>query len=268
MTADAADAANAANAIVLRCQELCVRFGGVMALSEVDFQVSQGSITALIGPNGAGKTTLLNVVSGLVDCSTGAVELLGRDMTRAPAWDRAKAGVVRTFQNLEVFTTMSVLENVMTGAHRVVRYSVLGALFKTPGYFRGERRCRALAEEKLEFVGLTAERHLPAGDLPYGRQRLLELARALAAQPQVLLLDEPAAGLNTKETQVLAGLIRRIRDDLGITVAIVEHDMDLIMDVSDAITVLHFGRVIASGTPSEIQRNPDVVAAYLGEEAD
>lgn len=239
-----------------------------MALSDVDFQVAEGTITALIGPNGAGKTTLLNVVSGLVSGCAGGVELVGRDMTRAPAWVRARAGVVRTFQNLEVFTTMSVLENVMTGAHRVERYGVLQALFKTPGYFLGEGRCRSLAEERLRFVGLEAEADAPAGDLPYGRQRLLELARALAANPQLLLLDEPAAGLNTRETQALAGLIRRIRDELGITVAIVEHDMDLIMGVSDAVTVLHFGRVIAAGTPAEVQKNPEVVAAYLGEETE
>ncbi len=252
--------------VVLQCRNLSVRFGGVMALCDVDFQASKGTIAALIGPNGAGKTTLLNVVSGLVDCCSGSVELLGHDATRTPVWARAQAGVVRTFQNLEVFTTMSVLENVMTGAHRVVQYGILGALFKTPGYFRGERRCRTLAEEKLEFVGLSEEGRLPAGELPYGRQRVLELARALAAQPRVLLLDEPAAGLNTRETQGLARLIRRIRDELDITVVIVEHDMDLIMGVSDAVTVLNFGQVIASGTPLEVQKNPEVIAAYLGEE--
>jgi branched-chain amino acid transport system ATP-binding protein len=254
--------------VVLHCRGVHVRFGGVMALIDADFEVLSGSITALIGPNGAGKTTLLNVVSGIVPCFEGQVELLGRDMTRSPAWQRAKAGAVRTFQNLEVFTTMNVLENVMTGAHRIVRYGVLDALFKTPKFFREERKCRALAEEKLAFVGLSAEWNLPAGELPYGRQRLLELARALAAQPRILLLDEPAAGLNTTETRVLADLIRRIRDELKITVAIVEHDMDLIMRISDSITVLHFGRVIASGPPLEIQKNPEVVAAYLGEEAD
>lgn len=252
--------------VVLQCQDVSVRFGGVMALAEVDFQVHQGSITALIGPNGAGKTTLLNVVSGLVSCNSGNVELMGVDVTRTPAWARADAGMVRTFQNLEVFTTMSVLENVMTGAHRVTHYGMLAALFKTPHYFQGERRCRELAEEKLSFVGLDADKHLPAGELPYGRQRLLELARALAAQPRLLLLDEPAAGLNTRETQALAGLIKRIKEELGISVAIVEHDMDLIMGVSDIVSVLHFGQVIARGTPAEIQKNPEVIAAYLGEE--
>lgn len=253
---------------LLRCSGVHVRFGGVMALTDVDFEVEQGTITALIGPNGAGKTTLLNVISGMVDRGQGQVELLGRDMSREPAWARARAGAVRTFQNLEVFTTMNVLENVMTGTHRVVGYGVLSALCKGPAYFQGERRCRELAEEKLAFVGLEGDWHSPAADLPYGRQRLLELARALAAQPKILLLDEPAAGLNTTETRALAALIRRIRDELGITVAIVEHDMDLIMSISDAISVLHFGQMIASGTPAEIQKNPEVVAAYLGQEAE
>ncbi|MBG0776674.1 MAG: ABC transporter ATP-binding protein [Desulfovibrionaceae bacterium] len=251
---------------MLACTGLEVRFGGVVALDGVDFPVARGSITALIGPNGAGKTTLLNAVTGLVRVAGGAITLNGADITALPPHRRAAAGVVRTFQNLETFSNMSVLENVMTGAHRVIRYPLAHALFKTPLYFRRERACRDHAMAQLDFVGLAHLADAPATELAYGSLRLMEIARALAAQPELLLLDEPAAGLNMKETRTLGAIIRRIRDERGVTVALVEHDMDLIMDISDAITVLNFGRELAHGTPAEIQRNPAVVAAYLGED--
>ncbi len=243
-----------------------VTFGGIHALTEADFAIAAGSVTALIGPNGAGKTTMLNAITGMVPLSGGAIRLGGEDIAGLPPHKRAAAGVVRTFQNLEVFTSMTVLENVMTGRHALTRYPVFSSLLRTPAFGRTERACREYALYCLEFVGLTDARDTPAGDLPYGRQRLLEMARALAAEPRLLLLDEPAAGLNSRETARLGELIHAIRDTLGVTVGLVEHDMDLVMNVSDAITVLHFGHPLASGTPEAIQGNAEVVRAYLGEE--
>jgi branched-chain amino acid transport system ATP-binding protein len=178
---------------------------------------------------------------------------------------RARSGVVRTFQNLEVFANMTVLENVMTGRHSLVSYGILDGVLRTPRFRAGERACREAALEKLEFVGLADKKDVLAGELPYGSQRLLEMARAVAAEPRLLLLDEPAAGLNTQETKALGGLIARVRDELGITVGLVEHDMDLVMGISDAVTVLNFGAVLTSGTPAQIQADPEVVAAYLGD---
>jgi len=254
------------SSLMLSCSGIVVRFGGVYALNGVDFEAPRGDISAIIGPNGAGKTTLLNAITGLVPMQAGAVRLQGEDISRAPTFRRGKLGVVRTFQNLEIFSNMSVLENVMTGAHRLLRYNPLHALLKTPRYFREERKARDLALEKLDFVGLRGYEHDAAGDLPFGLQRLLELARALAAGPELLLLDEPAAGLNMKETRTLGKLIRRVRDELGLTIALVEHDMDLVMGISDTVTVLQFGQLLAKGTPLEVQRNPAVIAAYLGED--
>ena len=243
-----------------------VRFGGVHALTEADFTIAPGTVTSLIGPNGAGKTTLLNAITGMVPLTSGAVLLNGVDIAGLPSHKRAEAGVVRTFQNLEVFTSMSVLENVMAGRHALTRYSVTASLLRTPGFRRAERECSEEALDCLEFVGLADLAHAPAGDLPYGKQRLLEMARALAAAPKLLLLDEPAAGLNSKETAELGNLIRAIRDRRGVAVGFVEHDMDLVMSVSDFVTVLHFGHPLAAGTPEAIQANPEVIKAYLGED--
>jgi len=250
---------------ILAITGLTVAFGGVMALCEADLTVAKGSVTAIIGPNGAGKTTLINAITGMVAPSAGIIMLAGRDVTRLPAWKRPRAGVARTFQNLEIFSNMTALENVLTGAHRLIRYSVLDSLLRTPRFARGESRARERAMGLLAFVGLAEAANLAAGQLPYGSQRLLELARALALEPDLLLLDEPAAGMNIRETRELGRLIRRVRDELGVTVALIEHDMELVMDLSDHIAVLNFGEVIATGTPSEIQKNPQVVAAYLGE---
>jgi len=243
-----------------------MRFGGVAALSDVDFQAARSRVTSIIGPNGAGKTTLLNVISGMVTPQAGNIALNDKDITDLPPHERSNAGVVRTFQNLEIFSNMSVLENVLTGCHRHVRYSFIDCLLKTSAYKREESRVRELAMDKLAFTGLADKAHLPAAELPFGNQRLLELSRALAAEPSLLLLDEPAAGLNMKETRELSAMIARVRDELEVSIVLVEHDMDLVMNISDQVTVLNYGQVIATGPPREVQKNPEVIAAYLGED--
>jgi len=251
---------------LLSLRGVTVRFGGVLALEAVDLEVAEGSITSIIGPNGAGKTTLLGVASGMVRAAAGRVEFAGRDLSAAPAHARGAAGMVRTFQNLEVFSNMTVLENVMTGCHRHVGYGVVDCLLRTGRFRREERRCREHARERLDFVGLADHARTPAGDLPYGLQRRMELARAIAADPALLLLDEPAAGLNTRETLALGELIRAVRDRLGVSVVLVEHDMDLVMRISDAVMVLKEGRNLAAGPPEAVQKDPEVIRAYLGED--
>lgn len=251
---------------LLKVSDVSVRFGGVQALSGADLAVESGTVVSVIGPNGAGKTTLLGVISGAVRPMSGAVRLEGLDLSGLAAHDRARAGVVRTFQNLEIFTNMTVLENVMTGAHILGDYGLWHSLLRTPRFARRERRVREWSLEKLAFVGLADEWDTPAGDLPYGRQRLLEMARALASRPKVLLLDEPAAGMNTRETAGLAELVQRVKAELKVSVVLVEHDMDLVMEISDRVMVLNFGQVLAEGPPDRIQADPAVVAAYLGED--
>jgi branched-chain amino acid transport system ATP-binding protein len=245
---------------------ITLRFGGVTALRDVAFSVTEGTVHAMIGPNGAGKTSLFNVVTGLYKADAGTVRLDGRPLSGLPPHAIARAGIVRTFQNLEIFTNMTVLENVVTGAHLSGNYGPLDFFLRTPRFFREERRLRDESLAELDFVGLAAEADAPAAQLPFGSQRLLEIARALAARPRLLLLDEPAAGLNIRETAALGALIRKITAR-GVTVVMVEHDMALVMDISDRVTVLNYGEVLADGTPAEVQRNPAVVAAYLGEEA-
>jgi branched-chain amino acid transport system ATP-binding protein len=245
---------------------ITLRFGGVTALHDVAFSVAAGTVHAMIGPNGAGKTSLFNVITGFYAPDAGTVLLDGETLSGRPPHAIAQRGIVRTFQNLEIFTNMTVLENVLTGAHLSGKYGPLDFFLRTPRYFREERRLRDEAMAELDFVGLAGEAALPAGQLPFGSQRLLEIARALAARPRLLLLDEPAAGLNIRETAALGALIRRIVTR-GVTVLMVEHDMALVMDISDRVLVLNYGEVLAEGTPVEVQRNPAVVAAYLGEEA-
>ncbi|QXE91959.1 ABC transporter ATP-binding protein [Geomonas subterranea] len=241
------------------------RFGGLTALEQISFNVGKGSITGIIGPNGAGKTTLFNVATGIYPPSSGAVLLEGRDISKLPPEGRARLGLVRTFQNIELFGKMTVLENVMVGLHTRSNSGLFACSFRMPWQMSEERRIRERAMELLEFVGIPDLAGVQAGTLSFGKGRLLEIARAMALEPKLLLMDEPAAGLNSSETAELAELIKRIRD-LGVTVALVEHDMDLVMDICDQLVVLNLGTMLAEGTPRQIQDNPAVITAYLGEE--
>jgi branched-chain amino acid transport system ATP-binding protein len=253
------------SAAFLRGEGIALHFGGVTALHDVSFAVERGSLFTIIGPNGAGKTSLFNVITGLYRMDTGDIHLDSRRISGLPPHAVARAGIVRTFQNLELFGNMTALENVLTGGHLLTRYRALDWCFRSPRFRREEAALRAKAEAALAFVGLAAQQDASAGALPFGSARLLEIARALCAEPTVLLLDEPAAGLNLRETAVLGDIIRRIVER-GITAVMVEHDMDLVMRISDHVLVLNYGEVIATGTPAEVQRNPAVIAAYLGEE--
>jgi len=239
-------------------------FGGITALEDVSFAVSPGSITGVIGPNGAGKTTLFNIITGIYTQTSGHVYLDNKPITGFPPERLAPLGMVRTFQNIELFSQMTVLENVMVGLHTGSKSGILSCALKLPGHLREERAIRERAQHWLDFVGLGDAASIVAGNLPFGKGRLLEIARALAIEPRIILMDEPAAGLNSRETAELAQLIRRIRES-GITIVLVEHDMELVMDICDAILVLNLGRLLAAGTPREIQENQAVVDAYLGE---
>ncbi|QXE88567.1 ABC transporter ATP-binding protein [Geomonas nitrogeniifigens] len=241
------------------------RFGGLTALEGISFNVGKGSITGIIGPNGAGKTTLFNVATGIYPPSCGAVLLEGKDISKLPPEGRARLGLVRTFQNIELFGKMTVLENVMVGLHTRSSSGLFACSFRMPWQMSEERRIRDRAMELLDFVGIPELAVVQAGTLSFGKGRLLEIARAMALEPKILLMDEPAAGLNSSETADLADLIKRIRD-LGVTVALVEHDMDLVMDICDQLVVLNLGTMLAEGTPRQIQDNPAVITAYLGEE--
>lgn len=249
----------------LRGEGITLHFGGVTALQDVSFEVERGYLQTIIGPNGAGKTSLFNVITGLYAMDAGEIHLGDRRISRMPPHAVAQAGIVRTFQNLELFGNMTALENVLTGGHLLARYGALDWGFRTRRFRREEAALRDKAEAALAFVGLSSYQDVPAANLPFGSARLLEIARALCGDPKVLLLDEPAAGLNLRETAVLGDIIRRIVER-GITAVMVEHDMDLVMRISDRVLVLNYGQVIATGTPSEVQKNPAVIAAYLGEE--
>jgi branched-chain amino acid transport system ATP-binding protein len=248
---------------MLEVRDLAVQFGGVAALAGVSFAVQPGTVTSLIGPNGAGKTTAFNAITGFVRASRGRVTYEGAPLTGLRPSDIARRGVVRTFQKTSVFPSVSVAENVMIGLHLRGHAGVLAVLLARGDVRREEARLREEAGAIVEFVGLGHRRDEPASALPYGEQRLVELAVALAAQPRLLLLDEPAAGMTGAEKETVKALIRKIRER-AVTVLLVEHDMRVVMGISDTVIVLNHGSVIAEGPPAAIQSHPDVIRAYLG----
>lgn len=240
-------------------------FGGVTALEDVSFTINKGDITGVIGPNGAGKTTLFNIITGIYRQTAGKVTLEGKDVSGFPPERLARLAMVRTFQNIELFGGMTVFENVMVGMHTKSTSGLLACALKMPWSISEERRIHDGAMRWLEFCGIADLAEHTAGSLPFGKGRLLEIARALAVGPRIILMDEPAAGLNSQETLALAQLIKKIRD-LDITVVLVEHDMELVMDICDRIVVLNLGKKLAEGTPREIQESSEVIAAYLGDD--
>lgn len=249
---------------MLEVRDVTLTFRGLAALLNVGFSVEQGQIASLIGPNGAGKTSMLNCISGRYHPDEGKIALNGRDLLPMAAHDRVKAGLSRTFQNIALFKGLSVLDNLMVGRHVRLDYGLLSSLFYWGKARRSEDLHRKRIEEIIDFLGLSPYRHQVAGKLPYGVQKRVELGRALAGEPELLLLDEPMAGMNLEETEDMARYILDINEEWGITVLLVEHDMGVVMDISDQVIVLDFGQVLATGTPVQVQADPNVVAAYLG----
>jgi branched-chain amino acid transport system ATP-binding protein len=252
---------------MLKLTNVSKRFGGLSVLQDVSFEVPAGKVFGLIGPNGAGKTTVFNLITGLLAPSGGAIELQGHSLLGKAPHQITRLGLARTFQNIRIFKDMTLLDNVVVGMHSHLDYGVPGWLFSLPGFRAQEKRARAMAHELLGWVGLAAKANDTADNLSYGDQRKLELARALATEPKLLLLDEPVAGMNTGEKVELMGEIANIARR-GFTVLMIEHDMRFVMGLCERIAVLNFGRIIAEGTPDEIKNNPGVIEAYLGREDD
>ncbi len=250
---------------LLEVSGLCMRFGGLLAVNEVALRVEEGQIVSLIGPNGAGKTTVFNCLTGFYKPSAGSIRFRGEEVSGLPGFKLARKGMVRTFQHVRLFKQMSVVENLLVAQHQHLNTNMLAGLFKTLNYRRAEREAMERAAWWLDRLGLTDVANRTAGTLAYGQQRRLEIARCMVTRPTLLMLDEPAAGLNPKETADLQELIAELRDEQGLSILLIEHDMKLVMGISDHVVVINQGCPLADGTPQEVRRHPDVIKAYLGE---
>lgn len=254
-----------AAAPLLDVSGLSMRFGGLLAVDQVALQVHEGQIVSLIGPNGAGKTTVFNCLTGFYKPSAGSIRFKGEEVSGVPGFKLARKGMVRTFQHVRLFKQMTVVENLLVAQHHHMNTSMLAGLFKTPGFRRSEKEAMQRAAWWLERLDLMEFANRTAGTLAYGQQRRLEIARCMVTQPSLLMLDEPAAGLNPRETANLQELIAELRSEQGLTILLIEHDMKLVMGISDHIVVINQGSPLAQGTPTEVRQNPDVIKAYLGE---
>jgi len=250
---------------LLEIKNLGITFGGLQAVSDLSLNVEKGELYGLIGPNGAGKTTVFNMLTGVYKPTQGKIFLDGKDITGKTTYDINMAGIARTFQNIRLFTGMSVRDNVKVGLHNQMKYSTATGILRLPGYFKTEKAMSARADALLDVFDLKEDGDTNAGNLPYGKQRKLEIARAMATNPKLLLLDEPAAGMNPNETQELMDTIKLIREQFDMTILLIEHDMRLVSGICEKLTVLNFGSELASGVTSDVLKNPEVIKAYLGE---